>query len=228
MKLRGLAGGSVVSHLLCVSGGVALCVTVGLGRAPAPQPEAMDAKAMQEGMKKWMDAMKPGSQHEFLAKMVGTWTTKTKITMMPGAPAMETAGEATIRMVHGGRFLLQENTGKMLLPAADGSMKSVDMTGMGMTGFDNLRKQFVMCWTDNMTTGMLTANGSLSQDGKTITMFGQMDEPMTGETGKFVRYVTTMVDKDTWKFQIDEVQYGAPFTVVEVEYSRKAKADVNK
>jgi hypothetical protein len=216
------------SHALAVGLGAAACLALGLGRAPAVQPENLNnPEAMKAAMKAWMDSMKPGQQHAFLQQFIGEWTTTTRIRMAPGAQPIETKGTAKIVPAHGGRFIQQTNAGQFLMPTPDGKMNPVELTGIGFTGFDNNRKQFVMCWTDNYNTGILSAAGSISQDQTTITMFGTMDEPMTGEMGKTVRYVTKLEGKDKFTFRIDEVQYGEPFNVVEVEYNR-VKPDMNK
>ena len=57
-------------------------------------------------------------------------------------------------------------------------------------------------------------------DGKTITMFGAMDEPGLKEIGKTVKWVNRFVDNDTMFFEAWEVQYGDPFKAFEVEYRR--------
>jgi len=107
------------------------------------------------------------------------------------------------------------------MPGPDGAMKPVPMNGLGLTGYDNNRKLYSMMWTDSMSTGFHTGSGNLSQDGKTMTIFGTMDEPMTGEIGKMVRYTTRVISPDRFVFEIHEVLYGDPFKVVEIQYTRR-------
>ncbi len=216
---------SIVTHLFVAALGITLVAGLATGRASnAAQPGDLnpnDPKAIQAAEEAWMKSIQPGKQHEFLKQFVGEWTTTTRMFMAPGAPPMEVQGTASLSMIHGERFLKQDFAGNMAMPGPDGKVVTVPWTGLGVTGYDNNRKLFSFSWTDSMSTGIILGSGALSKDGKTITCFGQMDEPMTGEMGKAVRFTTRAVANDTWTFQIDEVVYGDPFKVVEVEYKRK-------
>jgi hypothetical protein len=163
-------------------------------------------------MEQWMALMKPGKAHEGLKKCVGEWTTVTRVWEQPKAPPQEFAGAATFKMVLGDHYLQQDFKGQM---------GPTSFTGIGLTGYDNLRKQYTMCWGDSMNTALVLGTGGISPDGKTITMFGTMDEPALGEVGKHVKYVTRYPSDDKMFFEIWEVQYGDPFKVMEVEYTRK-------
>jgi hypothetical protein len=181
--------------------------------AQDPQPQHPQGQPdFDEGMAAWQQAMAPGEPHRWLAQMEGEWEITIKVFMDPGAEAMTSTGTSTSRMILGGRFLEEE---------LSGSLMGMPFEGKGLFGYDNHRKQFTGSWADNMTTAILTQKGSLSPDGKTLTMFGEMDEPMTGEIGKIVKYQTTIDSPDSHTFRIQEVQYGDPFTVVEIVYQRK-------
>ncbi|HYE62629.1 MAG TPA: DUF1579 domain-containing protein [Phycisphaerales bacterium] len=200
-----LAGGSLI----------ALAQPEKSGAPAKGQPEkAQPDHQMQPDMAKMMAAMEaastPGANHKLLEQWIGTWDTTMKI-MMPGAPAMESKGRAEVSWLFEGRWLQER---------VDGDMMGQPMKGLSIIGYDNFNKCFVSSWVDNHSTAMITSTGSLDQTGKVLTMFGRMDEPMTGEHNKTVRFQTTFVDKDTRKFTIDEVQYGQPFTVVEITYKR--------
>ncbi len=204
----------IVTGLLLGLGIAGAAFSIGQGeKQPEPKGDdraavASDPKAMQA----WMDSMKLGKHHDGMKKYVGEWVTSTKI-MMPGAPEMPpTAGSAKFEMMMDGRYLLQTYKGNMM---------GQPMEGMGIMGYDNNRKLFVNSWVDNFMTGIMPMKGNLSEDGKTLTMIGEMDEPMTGEMGKAVRSRTIWIDDNTFKFTMDEILYGEPFTVVEVTYTRK-------
>jgi len=181
---------------------------------PAAQPPAQPAGQpdQQQMMEQWMALMKPGKAHEQLARQAGTWTTTMKMYMGgPGSPPMISHGKATMKTVLGGKFLQQEY---------DGQMMGMPMNGIGLTTFDNFRKQYVSTWADTMGLGILHMTGSISPDGKTQTMFTQMDEPSMGEIGKTVKFVTRFIDADTMNFEAWEVQYGNDFKAFEIEYKR--------
>lgn len=212
---------SIVTHSLAALAAAAVVVAAGAGSGHKAQPEGMDPAAMQAAMDNWLKTTKPNEKHTYLEQFVGEWDTTMRLFFGPGAPASESKGNATLTMIHGGRFLKHESTGTMQLPKPDGTMMSTPMNGLGLTGFDNNRKLYTFVWTDSMNTGVLTGSGSLSPDGSTMTMFGAMDEPMTGEMGKMVKYVTRLAGPDKHFFEIHEVLYGEPFKVVEIEYNRR-------
>lgn len=197
----------VTSGLLVAAGAVG--ASLALPGAVA-QPEPPD---MEEMMRVWQEAATPGPMHESLAEDIGTWDVTSKMYMQgPDAPPMESRGVSEIRWIIDGRWLIEEFKGEMM---------GEPTTGYSIMGYDNYKKQFVACWFDSMSTAMINFHGSRSADGKTLTMFGTMDEPMTGEKGKTVKFVSRTVDADTRHFEIQEVQYGEPFTVVQMTYTRR-------
>jgi hypothetical protein len=72
-----------------------------------------------------------------------------------------------------------------------------------------------------MGTQLLTMRGNMSQDGKTLTMYGEMDEPMLGVKGRLVKYVTEIIDDNHHVFSVYDLHAGDDYKVVEVAYTRK-------
>jgi hypothetical protein len=160
-----------------------------------------------------MAAATPGEAHKKLNNMVGSWETSTSMWMAPGQPSEVTKGTAEMKWVLDGRFVLQEYHGEMM---------GRPMSGMGLTGYDNLNKKYVGVWMDNMGTAMSTMSGNFDRSEKVLTLYGTMDEPTTGEYGKYVKYVTRVLDKDKFVFEIHDLSLAEPNTkVVEVTYVRK-------
>lgn len=62
-------------------------------------------------------------------------------------------------------------------------------------GYDNQKKKFFEVKMDNMDTGVLYTEGTMSDDRKVITNVGIRTDPLTGESRK-LRIVTTLADKD--------------------------------
>jgi len=101
-------------------------------------------------------------------------------------------------------------------------MMGMPMTGMGVTGYDNFDKKYVSFWIDNLSTAMYLSEGSIDPAGKVLSLYGKMDEPMTGEHDKNVKYVSRVVDPDKFVFEIHDLAIPEPNTkVVEVVYTRK-------
>lgn len=169
---------------------------------------------MAEMMKKWMDAATPGDNHKKLGDLVGSWDLTTSMYMGgPGSEPTISKGSAEITWIMGGRFISQDIKGEMM---------GMPMTGLGITGYDNMNRKYVSFWIDNTATGMYTAGGHFNQDGTVLSLYGTSDEPMTGEHGKNVKYVTRFISKDKFVHEIHDLAIGEPNTlVVKIVYERK-------
>lgn len=177
-------------------------------QSPAGQPD------MQEMMKRWEAARTPGEPHKLLAAMAGDWDVETKYWMGgPGSEVSVTKGTTTMKMILGGLFLQQELTSEVM---------GMPMHGIGITGYDNTKQKYVAYWIDNTSSAQFTMEGEMDGVGTTCTYWGVMDEPMTGEKNKPVKYTLTMVNKDRHIFRIfDPPAYGEKDPVVEMVYTRK-------
>ena len=173
-----------------------------------------DTGSMEAAMEAWTASMTPGRAHEVMNSLVGDWTTTTRMWWGgegSGDPMVST-GEATVAWVLDGRFLEERSKGTLM---------GQPMVGRGLYGFDNVKKKYTALWVDTMSTAMYFGEGTLSQDGDIITYFGEMNEPMTGEHDKTVKYVNRMVDKNTRIFEIHDLSIVPGNTkVLEVTYRR--------
>ena len=170
--------------------------------------------SQEEMMKRWKDAATPGEAHKVLDNFVGSWETEASTWMDgPDKPPSLTKGTAEVKWVLDGRFVQQEMTGEMM---------GAPMHGIGFSGYDNFKKKYTIFWIDNSATAMSTSEGSINKDGTVITSWGKMDEPMTGEKDKKVKYIDTIVDHDKHVFEIHDLSLPGPSTkVVEIVYTRK-------
>jgi hypothetical protein len=191
---------------------MAVALAVAIPSAFAQQKDG-DA-AMQEMMKKWQESITPGAPHKALASFEGEWTAEVKSYMNgPDAPPTVSKGNATMKMVLGGRYLEQEFTSEMM---------NMPFSGTGFTGYDNVNKQYVGFWIDNMSTGMSSMQGSMNQAGDVLTMYGKMDDVTTGEHGKMMKYVTKMMGPDKQVFEVYDLSMdGAKSKMMEIVYTRK-------
>jgi hypothetical protein len=102
-----------------------------------------------------------------------------------------------------------------------GQPKMIDSQGMGLFGYDNTRNMYVGCWANDLSTQLLTFKGGASPDGKTITMYGELDEPGLGVYGRLVKYVTRVIDDDNEVFAIYDLHAGEDYKVIEIAYKRR-------
>lgn len=172
--------------------------------ASAPNPEEM--------MKAWMAFATPGAPHKALEGFAGSWEVKSKVWMVPGAPATESTGTSENKMILGGRYLEQHY---------EGTMMGGPFSGIGVTGFDNYKKKFTSTWIDSMGTAIMTMTGSFDKSGKVITSWGMMDDPAEKRTMK-AKSVVTLIDADhhtyeAWHAAAD----GKMVKDLEISYTRK-------
>jgi hypothetical protein len=152
------------------------------GQKVATPQDADPKKPGPEDMAKIMAAYeaaaKPGKQHEGLASLAGKWDQKV-VCMMPGMPQTENAGTAVYKSILGGRFVVEEMSGKMSMPNAEGKLESRDFNGFQVMGYDNALKQYQAVWCDSMGTGLFMSTGQADASGKSITYEGSMKDVMT-------------------------------------------------
>jgi hypothetical protein len=194
---------------------VMLAILVG-GEATAQAKKKAEKKmpSEEEMMKRWQEAMTPGDSHKKLEALVGAWDTEVKTWMNgPDSEAMVSKGTSETKFVLGGRYVQEEFTSVMM---------NQPFSGVGFTGYDNFNKKYVGFWIDNMSTGMATMNGSVDKSGSAFTMWGTMDEPMTGEKAKKMKYVTRVIDNDKHVFEVYDVKtYGDKKPTMQITYTRK-------
>lgn len=189
--------------------GLCLVLTVSVAMAKDKKPaKEMDPQTMMELYQKLAT---PGEPHKLFASLTGSWTTTTKEWMEPGKPPTESTGTADLKMLLDGRFLYQEFVSQMM---------GQPFSGIGIDGYDNLRKKYVTTWIDTMGTGFFTMEGTASADGKTITLKGQHAELGGGQMTH--RAVWKIADSNTQTFDMYGThQGGKEMKMLEIAYSRK-------
>lgn len=147
----------------------------------------IDMQAMMEVYKK---VGTPGEHHKLLAKLEGSWTTRTR-GWLEGKPAMESTGTCEQKLVLDGRYLQQFYTGDMM---------GVPFTGINLLGYNNHTKKYESVWIDSMSTAIYFFVGTGSADGRTITQECSYDDPVKGPA--VWRSVTRIKDDNTLEFEM--------------------------
>jgi hypothetical protein len=221
------------SHIsLIVSLAAALVASVSFAQSPAISPAAEtspvtppsgspSAEDMQKMMTQMMELGKPGENHKLLADLAGNWTYTIKMWMNPdpNAKPEESKGTAVRKSMMDGRFFVVDVTGKMEMPGADGKKKEMTFKGMGIDGYDNVKKKFVGAWIDNMGTGVMMSQGDYDPATKTFTYASEY-EAIPGMKQK-IREVIKIVDKDHHTFEWYEDRGGQEVKTMEIAYTRK-------
>ena len=173
------------------------------------KPAAPDQEEM---MKKWMAVATPGAEHKALEALVGEWEVTSKWWMAPDAPPTESKGTSKVHAILGGRFVQEDYAGQFM---------GRPMNGLGLTGYDNFKKRYSSVWMDDAGTAMYTSTGKATADGKSFTFNGRMDDPMSGEKNKPVKYIIRIVDARKRIFEMHEPARGEKSLVAEMTYTRK-------
>jgi hypothetical protein len=198
---------------------VAMCVILATGvvwgqdKGKRDEAKAQpDSAQMQAMMQRMMELATPGPQHKHLARMAGKWTVSTR--SWPGGPAApptEAQGTSEMKMILGGRFLLEE---------VKGDFSGMPFEGMEIEGYDNSKKEHFVFWIDNMGTMMLLGTGSADSTGKVITYQSTYDDPATGEKNKKIKQVVRVINDDELGYEMYDLQPGAEIKTMEMTYKR--------
>jgi len=188
---------------------VLVAFTAALAFADDPKAKAGPSQAEMEAM---MKAATPGDAHKKLNAMAGTFNADVKMWMQPGAPPSGGTGVAENSWALDGRFLQQNFTGNFM---------GMPFSGVGYTGYDNIKKKYIGTWMDTMTTSMMISTGTANADGKSYTFTSSMDDPMTGKASP-VKETVTVVDDDHHTLEMwSPGPDGKMFKMMEIAYTRK-------
>jgi hypothetical protein len=172
--------------------------------AGAPSPDEM--------MKAWAAAATPGEAHKKLEPFVGSFTVATKMWMDPAKPPDVSSGTAESKWVLGGRYVEER---------VEGTSMGQPFAGIGYTGYDNYKKQYVGTWMDSMGTMIMSSSGAADASGKTFTSWSTIDDVIMKKAVK-VKGVMTVVDADHHTYEMwGTAPDGKMFKSLEVQYTRK-------
>jgi len=205
------APGAKVSN----TGQVAVPAQPSAGQPSAGQPNPA------EMMKQMTEMAKTNENHKLLSSLDGNWNYTIRFWMNPdpNAKPQESKGTAIRKSIMDGRYVVMDVNGKMQMPDANGKMKDINFKGMGMEGYDNVKKKFVASWIDNMGTGIEFSEGTYDPASKSFTYTSEM-EPMPGMKTS-VREVIKIADKDHMSLEWFENQGGQEKKTMEIAYTRK-------
>lgn len=196
--------------LIVALAGVTALVT---SRAVSDDKKQPGGEAQEnEMMAKWIAAGSPGEHHKKLDVFVGNWKGVSKHWMDPSQEPEPTEATMKVTWILGGRFLKQEYKGEAM---------GQPFEGLGLWGYDNLKKKYTATWADNITTSIMAELGTCDASGKTFTLFGSQDNPMTGKAVK-TKSITRIINKDKHVFEMYEPgPDGKMFKNLEITYTRK-------
>ncbi len=191
---------------------VAILVSAAFFSANVMSQEGQKKPDMSMGMgPEVMARIMPNQHHKHLEPMAGTWNVKSKFWMFPGGEPQEAGGKSVKTMILGGRYLEEKY---------EGNAMGMPFSGVGILGYDNMKKKFSSSWIDSLSTTMMIALGTADASGKTITFVSEDDDPFTGSRKKH-RTVYTIINNDKHIMEMFEMADGKEFKNMEIVYTRK-------
>ena len=169
--------------------------------------EPMDIAAMMAKAKKYTE---PGPAHRSLERFLGSWETET---VLPGTGMDPEVGRATGRWLMEGRWIALE---------MEGTLMGSPIQSFQVLGYDNFKQSYVTSHVSTMDTAMTHSEGDMTPDGKSLLTYGTLDEYLTGEHDKMVKYAWRFENADRMVLEVHDLPIGEVGTkVVEVRMTRK-------
>ena len=185
---------------------IILSLNVALGAdygEPPVSPEVMKA----------MELMAPNENHEVLEQFAGEWTYTGMFKLSKDAPAQELIGEMTSYLIYDGRFLKQE---------VEGPWMGAKFEGIGFTGYDNVKEEYVTTWLDNTATGIMASSGNYDAATKTLHLKGKHSCALSGEKNRYYRSEWTLLEENSNVYKSYTLDPdGEEYMSMEIQYTRK-------
>jgi len=186
----------------------ALAATLLLAPARSQEGEQDMSKLMAAAAK----YTQPGEHHALLKRFLGEWDTETSFVMGDQRMPAE-KGRMTGSWLMDGRWLRLEGSGKMM---------QRDLASFYVLGYDNFKMSYVCTTVTSMDTAMLRSEGDVDPRTGALILYGTLDEYLTGEHDKMVKYVFRFPDADTIVNEVHDLPIGGSGTeVVEIVYKRR-------
>lgn len=178
--------------------------------ADAAKPATDAAKPSQEEMMAMMAKMAaPGPEHAALNPLAGSWKTVTKMWHDPAGEPMVSEGTCERAWMMGGRYMVANYKG---------DMGGMPFEGMEVLGYDNMKKQYVSSWVDNLGTGIVLSTGApMDPATHSFTLTGTVPGPTGDATA---REVTNIVDQNTYTMTMYASDKGQEAKMMEITYTR--------
>jgi hypothetical protein len=189
------------------------CLSVAHSVAVSEEPPMSQADLM----KKWEEVKRLGPHHKALEYFLGTWDGVIEYANLGGHQMPPD------KVVGTGAWLLE---GRWMSFRVKGTMYGMPFEGVGIQGYDNVKKAHVSTWVADADTTLHYHQGTtVDPEGKVKSLYGTLDEWTTGEHDKPVRITTRKVSDDKFVQEIWDLGIGELGRVVmKWTYTRRKDA----
>lgn len=187
----------------------------------SPEEEQGSPGDFLAALAKWKEVRAPGPEHALLADLAGEWDVS--IRFHGGDEAFETEAIASARLVHDGRFLLEELRGEMHAPDEEGRMRPEPYTSTRLLGYDRFKNAWVGAFVENQNTHLLTFSGveAPPAEDRELVLFGLGDEPMLDLSDTTLRHVLRVEDGRRHAWEVSAMAAGGQ-KIFDFVYARRA------
>jgi uncharacterized protein DUF1579 len=153
------------------------------------------------------------AEHKVLESLVGTFDADVKVYFPDPTKPHSSKGIMTRKMILGGNFLQESFVGEFF---------DQKFAGLGIVGFDSVKKKYTTTWCDSMSPTMMIMEGTYDADKKTLTNVGEDVEPNTKKKMK-ARDVLKILSADSQSFEMFRLPEGekTELKVMEITYTRR-------
>ena len=188
-----------------------LALLNGAGFAAEENVSAADAEK-QAKMAEMQKYTAPNENHKALEPLVGKWKSSVKFWMSNGTQPEVSEGTSENHWIMGGRFVEQDFKGTSM---------GQPFEGMGITGYDTIRGEYISLWLDNMATGIMVASAQFDAATNTLNQNGTMSCPLTMEKYRPIHSVWVVVDNDHNTYEaFMKDKDGNEYKAMEIAYER--------
>lgn len=200
---------TLLSHLgTCIACATA-CLSFLAFQDPQDPKKVSGSEEMAAMMREAQRYTQPGEAHGMLSRFLGTWESKTRIMGQEGP------GESG-RVEYS--WLMED---RWLQSRATGTMMGMPIESFMILGYDNFKQSYVWSTVSNMDTALRHAEGDMDPSGAALITYGTLDEYLTGEHDKMVRYVWRFLAEDRMVMEVHDLAIGENNSkVVEIELTK--------
>jgi hypothetical protein len=162
------------------------------------------------------DANVPGGSpaHKLLQLDEGEWDAEMSLFLQPGAPPLVSQCSETNELLPGGLWVISR---------FEGNIAGAPFSGVGMNGYDPVKKKYVGSWVDSMTPHMMTYEGDYDEASKTLTTAAQGRDPQSGEVVVY-KQIARHVNENTRTFEMHAPGADGEYEkMMEIKYTRRTE-----
>lgn len=175
--------------------------------------------AFLAALEKWTAVRGPGPDHALLSELVGDW--RVSVEFHGGEEVFRSDANASKKLAHGGRFLVEELEGEIFAPDESGLMRPEPYSATRVLGFDRYKRAWTGVFFENQNTHLLCFVGAAApgSDGLELMLYGHSDEPMLDLHDTTLEHVLRVEGPDRHLWTVSAMAAGGR-TVFDYVYTR--------